>query len=160
MVSELKKRFNTSDPFDICSYLNILVRFRDLGSVKGLYKYYKRNRFIIVNSCLDYDEQRVVCAHELAHDRLHGRLVRNAYMFDNSIDDFSLKPEFEANVFASELLIDDDYIIKNYNSSVTFSDLASSIGVCEALVRIKCAILKNRGADIDVRTDFDYNIFR
>ena len=119
LVSNLKFKYKTSDPFELCECLNINVLFRDLGTVKGLYKYYKRNRFIVINSCIDFSEQRIVCAHELGHDRLHGKLIRNAYLFDTRLDDFSLKPEFEANVFSSELLIDDDYILEKCNSSRT-----------------------------------------
>ena len=159
-VQALKNKYKTTDPFELCECLNINLMFRDLGSVKGLYKYYKRNRFIVINSNLDYSEQRIVCAHELGHDRLHSKLIRNAYMYDIQLDDFSLKPEFEANVFSSELLIDDEYILNNQKRYTTFCALANAIGVSEALMRIKCAVMKHRGKNISINIDYDYNIFR
>lgn len=159
-VLNLKRKYKTSDPFELCKCLNINVLFRDLGSVKGLYKYYKRNRFIVINASMNYNEQRVVCSHELGHDRLHSKLIRNAYLFDTILDDLSLKPEFEANVFSAELLIDDEYIYRNQGTTATFMSLASGIGVSEALMRIKCAVMKNSGKEICINADYDYNIFR
>lgn len=160
MSQSLVSRFNTRDPFLLCDALGVLVRFKELGSVKGIYTFYKRNRFIIINSLLCNDEKRIVCAHELGHDLLHRNISKNSHLYDIHLNDLSLKPEFEANVFASELLLSDKSVISNINVFPDASTLAGELGVSEALLKIKCAVMKNRGIDIKCDGEFDFNIFK
>lgn len=160
MSQSLVLRFNTRDPFCICDALGVFVRFKELGNVKGIYTFYKRNRFIIINSLLCDDEKRIVCAHELGHDLLHRDISKNAHLYDIHLSDLSLKPEFEANIFASELLISDQSVISNIKLFSDVSSLAGELGVSEALLKIKCAVMKNRGIDIKYNGEFDFNIFK
>ena len=159
MSHSLVSSFHTRDPFVICDNLGILVRFKDIGNVKGIYTFYKRNRFVIVNSLLCDDEKKIVCAHELGHDMLHRSLIKNAHIYDKHLNDFSLRPEFEANAFAAELLIDDRFVIENAKVFTTISSLAGEIGVSESLLKLKCAIMKNRGINLYCAVDFDFNNF-
>ena len=160
MSQSLVLRFNTRDPFFICDALGVLVRFKELGNVKGIYTFYKRNRFVIINSSLCDDEKRIVCAHELGHDLLHRDISKNSHLYDIRLNDLSLKPEFEANVFASELLLSDQSVISNIEIFPDASSLAGELGVSEALLKIKCAVMKNRGIDIKYDGEFDFNIFK
>ncbi len=160
MSQTLTLRFKTRDPFFICERLGVNVRYKDLGSIKGIYTFYKRNRFIVVNSLLCDDEKKIVCAHELGHDLLHRNMAKNAHLYDAHLNDLSLKPEFEANVFAAELLISDDSVITNIDVFSDTSSLAGELGVSEALLKIKCSIMKNRGIDIKCKSEFDFNIFK
>ena len=41
-------RYGTTDPFELCANMGVNVRYTDLGSLKGMYKYIKRN----LSSCL------------------------------------------------------------------------------------------------------------
>ncbi len=160
MVNSLIMRFNTRDPFIISDGLGILVRFKELGKVKGIYTFYRRNRFIIINSSLFDDEKKIICAHELGHDLLHRNMLKNSHLYDLQLNDFSLKPEFEANVFASELLLSDQSVISNMEIFTDATSLAGELGVSEALVKLKCAVMKNRGIGIKCNCDFDFNIFK
>lgn len=159
MSQSLVLRLKSRDPFFICDALGVLVRFKDLGNVKGIYTYYKRNRFIIVNSSLCDDEKKIICAHELGHDMLHRNMAKNAHLYDSHLNDFSLKPEFEANVFAAELLISDKSVISGIDFFTTASSLAGELGVSEALLKLKCAIMKLRGINLECSGEFDFNIF-
>ena len=160
LASDLKKRFCTNDPFEIATSLGALVRTKDLGTVKGMYVFHKRNRFIVINSSLCDVEKRIVCAHELGHDTLHRTLSEKSYLYDTHLYNFSLKPEFEANIFASELLINDEDVLKNAPVFETTDSLSGELGVSADLLKLKCAILKSKGYNLPFNTDFDYNIFK
>ena len=159
MSQSLVLRYSTRDPFFICDALDVLVRFKDLGSVKGIYTFYKRNRFIIINSGLCDNEKKIICAHELGHDLLHRNMAKNAHLYDKHLNDLSLKPEFEANVFVAELLISDKSVISGIDFFTTASSLAGELGVSDALLKLKCAIMKNRGINLKYNGGFDFNIF-
>lgn len=158
-ASQLVQKYNSNNPFELCLALGIIVHFKDLGEVKGMYTYYKRNRFVVINESLDPVMQRIVCAHELGHDLFHRSLAEKSYMYDTHLNNFSLKPEFEANVFAAELLIDDNSVMSNISIYSSAPELACQLEVSEPLVRLKCAIMKNRGVHIAACSDFDFDIF-
>lgn len=72
IIKNLVQKFKSNDPFLIAEGLNIHVRYADLGDgTRGLYYRKLRRRFIVLDENLDYYWQRVVCAHEIGHDRLH-----------------------------------------------------------------------------------------
>ena len=43
VARDIKAKYNTSDPFELCRCMGVHVRYGDLGSLKGLYKYIKKN---------------------------------------------------------------------------------------------------------------------
>ncbi|EAD1138754.1 ImmA/IrrE family metallo-endopeptidase [Listeria monocytogenes] len=104
MMEKLKNKHYTSDPFELCEILNIIVTPWDLANdTNGFYKYVRRNRFIFYNSNLSDYQVKYVVAHELGHAVLHTRL--NA-TFTKSIHWSNLsKIEIEAHQFAVYLLL-------------------------------------------------------
>lgn len=75
IIRKLVRRFKTNDPFVIAKGLNIIIRHAEFGpGTRGLYYRRLRRRFIIIHNDLPEEWQRVVCAHELGHDRLHSGL--------------------------------------------------------------------------------------
>ncbi|MDO7788815.1 ImmA/IrrE family metallo-endopeptidase [Desulforamulus aquiferis] len=104
VINKLIRKFKTNDPFTIASGLNIEVWFEDLGvGTRGLYYKKLRRRYIVIHRDLSEDWQRFICAHELAHDRLHPGFSRFW------LDQHSLfnpgKYERQANMFAVRLLL-------------------------------------------------------
>ncbi|EEO6566922.1 ImmA/IrrE family metallo-endopeptidase [Listeria monocytogenes] len=106
MMEKLKSKHHTSDPFELCEILNIIVISWNLANdTNGFYKYVRRNRFIFYNSNLSDYKIKYVVAHELGHAVLHTRL--NA-TFTKSIHWANLsKIELEAHQFAISLLLSD-----------------------------------------------------
>ena len=102
LASNIVKRFDTRDPFELCKSTGVEVFFADLGSLKGMYKYIKRNRFAVINENLDERTRRLVCAHELGHDLLHRDLAKNICLQEFVLYDMKSRPEYEANLFAAE----------------------------------------------------------
>ncbi|MFP4976348.1 ImmA/IrrE family metallo-endopeptidase [Paenibacillus sp. CN-4] len=102
-VRALTRRFNTSCPFELAERLNIEVWFCDLGrNTRGMYYRKIRRRFIAIHSGLSEPWRKFVCAHELAHDRLHPG-ISQFFLDDHSFFNAG-KYERQANYFAVKLL--------------------------------------------------------
>lgn len=105
IINKLKKKYNTSSPYELAECLDITVIIQPLGNVWGMYKYINKNKVIFINSVLSEIERRFVLAHEIGHAVLH---PKSSCFFINEHNYISkIKSEYEANIFASEFLIDD-----------------------------------------------------
>jgi len=109
LIRNLIRKHKTNDPFIIAEGLNINIRFADLGEqTRGLYYKKLRRRFIVIHEPLSDEWQRFICAHELAHDRLHHGF--NRFWIDECSFINVGKFERQANKFAVRLLTAGDSI--------------------------------------------------
>ena len=94
--SDLVRRCGTRDPFQIANALGITVMddCENLGSLKGMYCIVKRNRFIFLNKDLSPQMKRIVCAHEIGHDRLRRALAKKHGLQEFVLYDMATKPEY------------------------------------------------------------------
>lgn len=106
---EFRKKYGTRDPYKLCKRLKINIIYMDLGEIKGIYKKVVTNKFIVINENLDKFCQKVVLAHELGHAILHHSKEIQALKDYDLFPKYSNQIEIEANTFAAELLIDDDF---------------------------------------------------
>lgn len=155
----LVREHDTRNPFLIAKELGIEVLFcDDFGPLKGMYKVIKRNRFIFINDGLSKRMQLIVCAHELGHDQLHRRLAMGNALKEFMLYDMTTIPEYEANIVASEILLDTDEILEYiYNYNYTSEQIARAMGTDINLVALKIAHLAETGYDlrrIEHRSDF------
>ena len=148
--SRLVKRCKSRDPFEIASNIGVEVLFcKDFGSLKGMYRVIKRNRFIFLNKDLSAGMQRIVCAHELGHDQLHRQFAK-----DNPIQEFMLydmrsEPEYEANIVAAEILLDNDELLEYiYHYHYSAEQIARATHTDINLVALKIAHLNELGYDL------------
>lgn len=147
-AQKLLKRCDSRNPFTIAKELGVHVIWRnDFTKLKGMYKVILRNRFIFINGNLDEFEQRVICAHELGHDTLHRDLAWKAALFETTLYDVKNRVEYEANAFATEILIDDDEVVGLVEDGLDESGIASSLGVSVDLLLIKMGEMNRRGYD-------------
>ncbi|ALS25498.1 zinc peptidase [Paenibacillus sp. 32O-W] len=103
LIRKLIRKYKTNDPFELAGCLNITVWFCDLGrNTRGMYYRKLRRRYIVIHENLDERWQRFVCAHELAHDRLHPGFSR--FWLDEQSFFHPGKFERQANKFAIRLL--------------------------------------------------------
>ena len=128
----LKKKYKTSNPFEIAKYMNIYVLYEDLGEMYGYYNNPLRMKQIHINSNLSDHLQNLTCAHELGHAVLHPKantpfLKKNTFI---SVD----KMEIQANKFAMELLIPDDFIEEHKH--FTIEQLSRLLGYNEELMKL------------------------
>ena len=156
---KLVKRCGTRDPFEIARQIGVEVLFcPDFGSMKGMYRVVRRNRFIFINDSLTPQMQRIVCAHELGHDQLHRDLAKTGALQEFMLYDMTTKPEYEANIVAAEILLDTDEVLDYvYHYGYTSEQIARAMGTDINLVALKVAHLAetNRGLrPVEHRSDF------
>lgn len=157
--NQLIRRCGTRDPFAIAADLGIEVMFCDnFGPLKGMYRVIKRNRFIFINNQLTEQMQLIVCAHELGHDQLHRNLAKDRSLREFMLYDMRTKPEYEANIVAAEILLDNEELLDYiYRYRYSAEEIARSMGTDINLVALKIAHLNELGYDlrpIDHRSDF------
>ena len=133
IVDYYVKKYDTRDPFMIASNLNIEVQYGDMGGRSGCYMFLKNHRCIFLNEILSHSEQELVMAHELGHAIMHRK--QNCYFIQNKTLLLNSKTEREANIFAAELLIEDE-LITEYRHYTVFQ-LARMTGYAEALIKLK-----------------------
>jgi len=144
--AQLVKKFGTRDPFKIAKELGIKVMFvDDFKDLKGVYRVIKRNRWIFINSNLSEWMQKVVCAHELGHDQLHRHLATGDGMMEFVLYDMASRPEYEANVLASEVLLSDEEILEHIRDGYDAQQIACMMKSDINLVALKAATLNLRG---------------
>ena len=116
---KLVKRCGSRDPFEIARQLGINVMLCDnFGSLKGMYRVIKRNRFIFLNNSLDENMLRIVCAHELGHDQLHRNMAKTTPIHEFMLYDMKSKPEYKANIVVAEILMDSNEVLRYISMSM------------------------------------------
>ena len=141
----LAAKYGTNDPFEIARAEGISIYYRDdFTKLKGMYKVILRRRCVFINAGLPEEEMRYICAHELGHDRLHRAATAKAGLCDFVLFDVKNKLEYEANLFAANLLIDDREVSHAAVNGLTAAELAASLGVPENLITIKAANYEKR----------------
>lgn len=145
--SELVSKYKTRDPFTIAEALGIRVLFcEDFGPLKGMYRVVNRNRFIFINKELDGQMQRIVCAHELGHDQLHRHMANGRTLHEFTLYDMKNKSEYEANVIAADILLDDEDVLEYiYVYNYSAAEIAQLLGTDINLVALKVSELIRRG---------------
>lgn len=112
-VLNLITKYRTRNPFKLAKSLGIIIRYDNLGEVRGLFKKILKKKYIFINSKLSEFDQTLVCAHELGHAVLHSS-SEYQFLIDNTKILRRSRLEDEANLFASYLLIPDDEVIEEF----------------------------------------------
>lgn len=158
VANKLIKKFDTRDPFQLCQAIGVEVFYADLGSLKGMYKYLKKNRFAVINENLDPFTKTLVCAHELGHDILHQNLARKVCLQEFILYDMKSRPEYEANLFASEILLPDNIILNLARDGYDIEQISKELCTDINLIALKVSSMNTRGYrfnnTIDAKSDF------
>lgn len=131
-VLNLIAKYRTKNPFKLAKSLGIIVKFVDLGEVRGLFKKILKRKYIFINSNLSEFDQRIVCCHELGHAILHSS-NEHQFLIDNTSLLRRSKLEDEANLFASYLLIPDDEVFEEYE----FKETKTNFLMLEEIKRLR-----------------------
>ncbi len=147
LCNALVRKYGTGDPFIIAEMLGICVEYDNLRKLKGYYCYMNRVRMIVINAALDDQMKRLVCAHELGHDRLHLRMAMASPLRDEGFHS-TAKTELEANRFAAGLLVPDDEFIQLASYGYTDKQIAMELGTFPEIVQIKARSLFAQGIQL------------
>lgn len=147
----LVRKYKTRNPYQICDELGIRIRLKDLGTdIKAYYFYQSRIRNIVLNHRVSETIRRILVAHELGHDRLHRDMAMLKGFQEVELFDAAQPAEYEANIFAAELLIDDNEILTLLNDDdKSFFGVAKELYVPAALLDFKFRVLKHKGYRIE-----------
>jgi Zn-dependent peptidase ImmA (M78 family) len=143
----LVKRCKTYNPFEIADMLDVSVEYDDIGKLKGYYCFMNRVRLIVINRALDDSMKRLVCAHELGHDRLHFRLALDSPLRDEGFGS-AAKAEIEANCFVASLLIPDEEFIELACYGYTDRQIAMELETIPEIVQIKTRMMNQKGMQL------------
>lgn len=147
LLSEaLVERHGTRNPFELAEAEGIRLRFcPEFTTLKGMYKVILEQRFIFLNGHMKRREARQVLAHELGHDALHREMARDSVVQDHFLLDMRLRPEYEANLFAANLLVDSTAVKELLQSGKSLGEAARLLGFPEALLELKVTALQAMG---------------
>ncbi|MBR5046639.1 MAG: ImmA/IrrE family metallo-endopeptidase [Eubacterium sp.] len=146
----------TRDPFKLADRLGISVRYINTKRQKGFCTNILNNYYIHINENLSSQMQRMTCAHELGHILLHkdrlrrkkdGRFQRIVEM---ELFDITSSTEYEANLFAANLLIDENVLADLLQEERDIVSIASSLDVNVNLLALKLAEMKKGGEDLRI----------
>lgn len=101
-VNNLIRKYNTKNPYELCSKMNINIFYMELGEIKGYYKKVLKNKYIVINNNLDDYSKKIVLCHELGHALYHSS--KNTLLMKNNFLCYTPELENEANEFAVELM--------------------------------------------------------
>lgn len=127
LVEKLIKRYETTNPVQLCQALGIHLLQADIQPIKGYYTNSNRIKMITTAYGLSYKEKNIVIAHELGHSILHNDISTTFYHNFTRLN--VAKIENEANIFAMYLTLKNhEYDLEYINniqeiSSITGLDI-------------------------------------
>lgn len=152
MISDLIEIHQTRNPYEILSNLKAVVTEKnEYSALKGFCLIHNHGAHVLINGALDDVTKRIVAAHELGHLVLHKQeLLANA-LFDAALCSTDTKQEFEANLFAADLLLDDEAVLSHCNEmSPDVFSMARILWTLPELLNLKLLSMKKRGYDVVV----------
>lgn len=90
----------------------IVIESDRFKSLKGFCFISCQTTYVVINTFLADAVKQIVASHELAHIVLHRNQLKIAPMKDTVLYDMASQTEYEANLFAADLLLDDEEIHK------------------------------------------------
>ena len=146
-VQSLSRKYGSCDPFSLLDCLNVVVRESDhFSQLKGFCFFANRTYYVVLNPFLGEEEKRIAAAHELAHIVLHSQELRVAPMKDSQLYDMTSRAEYEANLFAADLLIaDQDVDTLSKDEDMNYFKMCRALNVTPDLMSFKLFSLVHRG---------------
>ena len=140
------ERYGTRNPFELADAMDVRVTAcPDFQKLRGMYNVILGKRFIFLNGNLKRREAAWTLAHELGHDALHREMAENSIVQDHFIMDMTLKPEYEANLFAANLLYDDEQVASLLREGESVDAIASRLGGEKFLLQLKIRMMETLG---------------
>lgn len=150
-ADKLMKRFHTEDPEEIAEAMGIIISdslpSKDL---LGMYFCKWRHRAILLHPDLEVHVRKCIIAHELGYDQFHRAEAEKGPMQEFSLFKMTNVMEYEANAFASHIILDTDETLRQIHEGATVVEIAQRACVDINLVLIKVEELRKMGYDLTV----------
>ena len=146
-ANHLVKECGTRDPNRIARELGIEVMPCDFKRQKGAYKVILRNRFIFIKQDLHPVMSNIVMLHEIGHDILHKSeaIAAGGFKEFNIFNMQDIRMEYEANIFASQVALDDDEFLELCEKGYDIQQIARALHSDINLVALKSDTLISQG---------------
>ena len=149
IASRIIQRCGTNDPDKIARELGIEVTDVDyFQNLLGFYSYRWRKRFIILNNRLSENHRQMILCHELGHDALHRACIKGLIIKEFEIFHMSDPREYEANAYASHILIDTNDFLELARNGYDIYQIARYIKTEVNMVLIKSNELNSLGFNL------------
>ena len=156
-LQALIRKHSTRDPYQLLSALHVVVRESSAYSqLKGFCLISCRTTYVVLNARLGEPEKRIVAAHELGHIVLHRRQLRLAPMQDVILYDMQSAAEYEANLFAADLLLTDEEVLSlAHDEQMDYFRMCSTLYTSPDLMSFKLFSLIKRGYPLRMPLELD-----
>lgn len=147
LCDDLVARYGTRNPFSLADAMGVrVVSCPDFQNLEGMYKVILGERFVFLKGSLSRRRAGQILAHELGHDALHREMGEDSIVQERFLVDMTLKPEYEANLFAAQLLISEESLLPLLQSGKTLEEAAALLKLPVPFVELKLRILQEKGA--------------
>ena len=150
-VNRIAQKHGTRDPYELCDALNFTIRYKDLGySLKAYFIQVARINNVVINQNVSEVVRKILIAHEMGHAVLHKEIAAMKGFQEFELFDAGNMTEYEANLFAAELLVEDEPLLEMLNDSdKSFFGVARELYVPAELLDFKFRVLKHKGYHIE-----------
>jgi Zn-dependent peptidase ImmA (M78 family) len=146
-TQKLIRKYKTRDPFKIMDDMHIIVgETSSFQKLKGFCFMSCKTIYVRISSFLSEEEKQIVAAHELGHIILHKTQLKMAPMKDDTLYNMQDNTEYQANLFAADLLLSDaDIAEMAHNEDLDYFSLCSTLNSTPELMSFKLYSLTKRG---------------
>ena len=155
-AERLQRKYQTRDPFELLDALRVVVSmtntFRRDG-LKGFCTILNQTKYVVINSKLAEEEQRVVAGHECGHIVIHSDFLKLGAFKDHDVYQATGKTEREANFFAADFLISDEEVLDLMSTcDANFFSVAKGLSIPAPFFAFKLYSMVERGFSMRVPT--------
>ena len=146
-TQKLIRKYKTRDPFKIMDNMHVIVgESSSFQKLKGFCFMSCKTIYVQISSFLSEEEKQIVAAHELGHIILHRTQLKMAPMKDDTLYNMQDNTEYQANLFAADLLLSDaDIADMAHNEDLDYFSLCSTLNSTPELMNFKLYSLTKRG---------------
>ena len=146
-IRNLIQHWGTNDPLQLAADMGIMLYdCPDFSQLLGMYTCRWRHRMVL--------------AHEIGHDQLHRHLAGGEGLREFRLFHTSSQTEYEANVWAAHLLIDNGELMELIRNGYDAAAAASMLGVDVNLLLIKVQQMQKLGMRLRMPYAPDSTFFR
>lgn len=150
VVKDLIQKYQTRDVRELSEALGIKLYFReDFDRLLGMYAVIAKRRCVFLNANMSEIDTKMVLAHEIGHDILHRGEEEDFAEF--TLFRIKNEREYEANIFAAHLLLDDEAVLQLAREGGDVFSIAQILEVDVNLLLIKLHEMKRNGEDLPYR---------
>lgn len=148
-AERIVKLHGTRDASSLAKALDIQIMERDFSKQKGAYINVARNPYILLKRDLPEPMRSIVILHEIGHHTLHKDIAKSFKEF-NIFDMTGKTMEYEANLFAAQIMLPDPEVLDYMKQGYTDAQIAAAMKSDINLVALKAAFLTTQGYDLRV----------